>query len=97
MIILAKLITGEFVIGKKNEKEKVLEKPILVVPTGGGAKMIDYFFGLTKKPVPIPFSCIMFDLEPLQGMIDQYSNLISPLTVPKKKLIDLATHKNNLN
>lgn len=98
MITLSKLITGEFVIGKKNEKEKVIEKPFLVIPTSKGAMIIEYYSGLSKKPLPIPFHCIMIpDIEPLQGMTDQYSNLIHPLSVPKKKLIDLTTHRNNLN
>ena len=88
MITLVKLITGEFVIGKKNEKDKVIEQPYVVTPTEKGAMIREYYAGLTKKPQPIPFHCIIIpDIEPLQEMIDKYSNIISPLILPKKKLI----------
>lgn len=94
MIALFKLITGEFVIGKKNDKDKIIEKPYLIVPTPKGVAMVVYSQGMAKQNHGIPYSCILVEYEPKPSIADNYSQVISPLTIPKKKIINLAMNKN---
>jgi hypothetical protein len=85
MIKLFKLITGEFVVGKQNEEKKQIDQPYLIISTVKGIAMIEFFQGMAKHINPVPYSCVIQDVEPTQSVIDSYKQMISPIKLPKKK------------
>jgi hypothetical protein len=89
------LITGEFVIGEKDEKKKVVNNPYITdfIPPSNYILMA-YNKRLSRKNKPIPFHCILQEYEPNKEIENKYLEMKSGLSLPKKNLIDIATKKN---
>jgi hypothetical protein len=98
--IFAKLISGEFVIGIKNDEKQAIDSPYVVVPISQKEFALMKYCGFfTKENKSVPYEYIMIEYTPLEEIETKYLEMKSGLTLPKKKikkgnLINLASQRN---